>query len=330
MRFKKFITKITLSILMPIFIINLKPIGKVYAEESHAQIVDSLYEQLVIEGKNTATFTGKDYDEDWKSYVYEIIRELCMIDNEDTPYDGTALLGRGDSKISAKGNQYTISFNSAYDINEAQKVIDEIISTELSDKITDTTSNKEIMYIVCDYITNNFSYDYETYKKRINSTEYVNSQNFIDAYYGNHKLICTGFSNLAYLLATELGVKCQLVTTDDHMFTLAQTGDNGEYIAYDLTLGRYAGVDVIVYKTDSAYNMTELMEVILSSIYDYKLASILAPYPQLWYYIIHGQATSLDYYTPLNAPACIACIITLIFLLSRFIPRRRKVRKKKR
>lgn len=327
MRFKKFITKTTLGILMLIFIINLKPIGKVYAEESHTQIVNSLYEQLVIEGKNTATFTGKDYDEDWKSYVYEILKELCLIDNENTPFDGTALLGRGDSEISVKGNQYTISFNSAYDINEAQKVIDEIISTELSNKITTTTSDKEIMYIICDYITNNFSYDHETYNKRVSSPEYVDSQNFVDAYYGNHKLICTGFSNLTYLLATELGVKCQLVTTDNHMYTLAQTGNNGEYIAYDLTIGKYAGVSIIRYKMESAYNMTELMEVTLSSIYDYKLASIFAPYPQLWYYIIHGQATSLDYYTPLIAPAY---IITLIFLLSRFIPRRRKVRKKKR
>ena len=296
------------------------------SSNDNTEAVNSLYEQLVVEGKNTATFTSISCgDDNWEEVIDDIFVELYAIDDPKTPYDGSALMGRGTWHIKAKGDVYTVIYEDAYDINEAQEVITEIIDEELSDRVTETTTNREKVYIICDYISRNYSYDFENLLVR--NFKDVERPTFVDAYYGEHKMVCNGFATLAYLLATELGVNSYIISTDEHQYMIAQTGDSGEYVAYDLTKGKYASLSILDFTFDlqGMFIATEYDEIMTNEKHPYSYASILEPYRQLWYYILHGQATTLGHFTPLAYPLLFGIIIYVISTL--FTPRRKRSRK---
>ncbi|SEQ55108.1 hypothetical protein [Butyrivibrio sp. TB] len=301
------------------------------AESNNQEIINSLYEQLVIEGKNEASFTGTDYNDhdEWVSYVDDIMTGLYAIDSKDTPFDGTALLGRGNLRYTKKGDQYKIIYRSAYDINEAQTVIQEIIKNELSDEIDDNSTNKEIMFEICDYIAGNYSYSKEI--AEIESTDEEERPTFVDAYYGDHKVVCTGFANMAYLLATSLGINCLIISTDTHQFVAAQTGDNGEYTAYDLTKGKYASLTwferTMQNTINGMYDITGSYEVKVNTNINYSYASSTEQYEQFWYYISNWKATSPDYYVDLITGSVIPFHLSIVILVI-FVIRNSRGRKK--
>ena len=300
------------------------------AESNNQEIINSLYEQLVIEGKNEASFTGTDYNDhdEWVRYVDGIMADLYTIDKKETPFDGTALAGRGLLRYSKKGNHYKLTYLSAYDINEAQTVIQEIIDNELSDKIDENSTNEEIMFEICDYISSNYTYSKEITK--IKAADDIRPT-FVDAYYGDHKMVCTGFSNLAYLLATELGIDSIIIVTDTHQFMAAQTSDNGQYIAYELTKGKYAGLTwfekAIGDITDGLYDITESYVTTINSNINYSYASSTEQYEQFWYYISNWKATSPDYYVDLITGSVIPFHLSIAILVI-FIIRNSRGRKK--
>lgn len=296
------------------------------SSNDNTEAVNSLYEQLVVEGKNTATFTSISCgDDNFTEVIDDIFVELYAIDDPTTPYDGSALMGRGTWHIKGIGCEYTVTYKDAYDINEAQKVITEIIDNELSDKMTETTTNREKMYLICDYMSRNYEYDFEY----LESSKYedIKRPTFLDAYYKDSKMVCNGYASMAYLLATELGVNSYIICTDHHQYMIAQTGDNGEYLAYDLVKGYYASLSQLdfVFDIKGSYISTDYQEANTNSRHPYSYASMLEPYRQLWYYITHGQATTLGHFTPLAYPLLFGIIIYVISTL--FTPRRKHSRK---
>ncbi len=225
---------------------SIKPKAK-----KNSQIINTIYEQLVVNGSSTASFTSTEDIE-----LHELEAELCKADN-DSLYDGAALINRGQWSLIKKGNSYTVTIKNAYNINEADRLAEDMANEVRKNAGADATEDV-LFYEMTNYIKDTYTYDF---------VEHTH-QNFVDSYNGNRKLVCTGYAQVTYLLAKKLGLDADTVFGKDHVYNIVKV--NGDYIAYDASCGLFiyglvpsilgritssTNANIIIDKEDRAYNL---------------------------------------------------------------------------
>ena len=306
--------------------------------------VNSLYEQLVTEQKNSA-----DVRLDASVDLEAISAKLFSIDSPNTLYDGMALENRGTYSI--KGLQYEdhtdyhIEIRNAYDVKEADQLTDEIAG-EIIKKTGTEATDREKMYALCSYIGDNFSYDYDLkaetdrYNNEIAngnneaSLEYLPFTKVVETGYG--KMTCSGFSNLTYLTANKLGIDCRLSFGKDHAYNLVKFKDSNAYIICDMTDGRYGLVDEASYRaSEQMYDPASSKKAGKQYIENITQTSASKKdiYGQIFYYLLNGYGLAPDKTTAkrvfvqyLLDPAIAA--LAIILLIVRFSARPRHHRRK--
>ena len=186
----------------------------------YTKIINSLYEQLVVGGRNEASFTTSE-----EVSLHELEVELCKADN-DSFFDGAALINRGQWSLTKKGSSYTVTIKNAYNIKEADALADKL-AEEVREKAGADAPQNVLFYEMTNYIKDTFSYDH---------LEHTH-QNFVESYNGDRKLVCTGYAQVTDLLANKLGLEADTVFGKDHVYNIIKV-DN-EYIAYDASCGLY-------------------------------------------------------------------------------------------
>jgi hypothetical protein len=217
----------------------------------YSKIINTIYEQLVVNGNNTASFTSTEDIE-----LHELEAELCKADN-DSLYDGAALINRGRWSLTKKGNSYTVTIQNAYNINEADRLAEDMANEVRKNAGADATEDV-LFYEMTNYIKETYTYDH------LDHTH----QNFVESYNTDRKLVCTGYAQVTYLLAEKLGLDADTVFGKDHVYNIIKV--NGDYIAYDAScelciygfvpdiLGRVSSstnAQIIMDKEDKAYNL---------------------------------------------------------------------------
>lgn len=266
--------------------------------------VNSLYEQFIINKQNTAEVkldAGIDPD--------TVLNKMISIDREDSLYDGLAFENRGTiSYRTEKYKNYTnyyITINNAYDVDDADRLTDEIAAM-INEKAGANATDREKMYVLCSYIGDNYSYDYDlqdqidTYNESIAKGEYtpLDFLPFTEVIEtGYNKMVCSGFANLTYLTANKLGIDCRLAYGKDHIYNLVRFSDSSSYIICDMVDGRYGLVDTETYKVN-ADNYNSSLSANRGSVYTKGLkqttASMKEIYGQIGYYLLNGYGLSPD------------------------------------
>ncbi len=205
--------------------------------------IDSIYHQLVIEKKNSASFKcPKDIN------PYIILAEVVKIDKEDSLYDGPTLRDRGNWVLLRQGSECRLVAKNSYDIDKADAIASEIADT-IRDLAGDTASERELFYEFTKYMADNFHYSKDVSKK----TKYMNkhhviipNDNFTDTYYTDKGINCTGYATITYLVSNKLDIDCKMISTTTHVYNAVKFEDSDDYITFDLTLqNKYAGLGIL-------------------------------------------------------------------------------------
>ncbi len=200
-------------------------------------VIQEIVEQLASCNSVTVNYSGPDIScQDVIEYAY------LHADDPDYLYDGPMIEMRGGIRLITSSTQIQADIINGYDIEDAENLTDSMIS-EISAHLSDNASDREKMAAICNYIADTYSYDYDGMKLIEETCDNSYRINFVDAYYGNRKIICCDYAALTYLLANKLGINCQIMRGMGHAYNIVKFSDSDHYIGYDLSSGsRYAQI----------------------------------------------------------------------------------------
>ncbi len=212
-------------LLISIVIVVWASIGdKAYAK-TEEEVVDSLYEQLVVEGKNAAkVVTPCCYDMD------EIFADLLKRDDPNTIHDGTILSVRGPSMsimpnyipvIEKRDHSYRITIFNGYDLAEADKVVEKA-ANEILRGLPPGASDQEKLYALSDYIRMHLYYDHRQ-RHDYTGADKVERKNAIQALMSDDPgTICTGFAAATCLIGQKMGIDIKVTVNEVHAYNMVR------------------------------------------------------------------------------------------------------------
>lgn len=160
----------------------------------------------------------------------DVLAALTAIDDMDNLYDGAMSIYRTPQftiLLTENGN-LQIELKQHYSIKESEQTLDEMVS-EIDKTLPENASQKEKLNAIISFISKNFKYDYDSKKTQ------GKSQNYIQAYHGNGRILCDQYAAVTYLLCSRYGIDCRIVEGHDHLFNAIRLNGQNEYTAYDLT-----------------------------------------------------------------------------------------------
>lgn len=272
--------------------------GAVSTTYSSASPVDndlnSLYQQLVTEGKNYAKIHSTS-----GLSASELYDKLILIDKPDTPYDGCSLDMRGTTNLYSYSNgDMAVEIVSDYTIAEADKFTDDVVAALMRD-IGDNATDREKLYAILDFVDNNYHYDNEEKDRIVTEREAIKAgrdtvlesralNSFITAY-GREDIgiTCSNYAELTYLLADKMGVDCKILVTDEHAFNIVRLDDESGYVICDPTYGRYGIIDTEKFDKAEDDRFT-VAENIAPTAPPFTAASRFEDVREFYYLLFHG------------------------------------------
>jgi len=211
--------------------------SSVYASNK-VEAAQDAYQQLVVNEQDTATVY---VDDDTKTT--DIIEELILMDNE-TPYDAEMALYRAPSYSITryKSGNLTITLNNAFNINEADKLLNDM-EQDIKNNLPEQYSQKDALEEIIRYISHTYSYE-------LAARENDSNDNFVKAYNTDKKIICAQYSALTYLLCNRFGIDAKIIAGNDHAYNAIRLDSENQYTAYDLTKTTYKFLPAKVSFTD--------------------------------------------------------------------------------
>ena len=229
-----------------------------YKEDS----MNKIYTQLTSEQLNEASASYSSTDIPTIAEFEEYISNVE--DDPENLFDGDMVLTRGYITTLWREGVLTISLNNSYNIKEADALTDSM-AQEIMESIKDTNNQRLTMAAICKYITSTYEYDAEAAAIE-KSGNYGERVDFVKAYHGNKKILCTDYAALTYLLCNKMGIKCQLVFGKNHVYNTVKFNDTNRWIAYDLASGsKYAQVTTYDYIMNDLYHITDGSEAAASA-----------------------------------------------------------------
>ena len=221
---------------------------------AEASSKDTAYEKIYTELANGKDEASAEYPTDSEISPEEFSRFVANIDDDpDNLFDGSMIFTRGYTAYQTKNGKLIVKLNNGYDIEKADALTDEMVRV-ISKRLNDGSSERDKMSAICDYISETYSYDKEA-SEDTNSGIFGTSEDFVTAYYGNKKILCTDYAALTYLLANKMGIKCDLINGKGHIYNIVKFSDNENRIAYDLASeSRYAQITYIDYLFNDMYH----------------------------------------------------------------------------
>ncbi|SFR71548.1 transglutaminase domain-containing protein [Anaeromicropila populeti] len=171
------------------------------------EYIEKLREQM-MEGREKVEVRYSGGAEDIEDFATEAINEAFKIDEPGTSSDYDYLRTKyygANIKIRGWGKNYSITYDFNYleskeETDEVEKKVGEILSTLYLEQKTDYEKIKKIH----DYIIETVAYDIS-----------VKNNSAYDALI-NHSSACMGYANLTYIMLTEAGISCRVITGEAH------------------------------------------------------------------------------------------------------------------
>ncbi len=195
---------------------------------------EDLYNQLVAEQQDVGTVYIDD-----TMLVEDVITQMVSIDSSANSYDGEMAIYKAPNFRYSRYNtgKLEITLINSYTATEADDLLD-IMQKDIQKNLNTDSSQAEILNEIIRYIGRTFNYDHESYFARL-ADKSIQYQNFIDAYYGNHKIVCGQYAALTKFLCERFGIDCKVVHGNDHLYNLIKLEGQSEYSVYDTTLTAY-------------------------------------------------------------------------------------------
>lgn len=199
------------------------------ATPAQETVIRDIVAQLASGNSVTVNYSGPDIScADVIEYAY------LHADDPNYLYDGPMIEMRGGIRLITSPTQIQAVLINGYDIDDAETLTNSMVS-EISEHLSGNASDREKMAAICSYVADTYSYDYDGMKLIEETKDNSYRTNFVDAYYGNRKIICCDYAALTYLLANKLGINCQIMRGMGHAYNIVKFSDSDHYIGYDLS-----------------------------------------------------------------------------------------------
>lgn len=192
-----------------------------YVPYSYQDLLDIIYSTL-NNGWETFTFYCPDEYENCLKDVNKISKDSLLLSNINNyvhPFNTYSKLGI----VSSNTGEVTLNVTRLYsdeDIIKINNGIDEIITTELNNEMTD----EDKILKIHDYIINNTRYDIN----KLNDASYTALGPLF-----NGTAVCSGYADLMAIFLTKFGLKNFKVASDTHVWNAVLI--DGEWLNIDLT-----------------------------------------------------------------------------------------------
>lgn len=190
--------------------------GKTKVVDDEKEFIQAIYDNL-LKGNKTFTLVYEgDWEEIYQNDIDELFRKVCAIDDKNTSDDFDYMKGNlRKYTLSYTWNDTHCEFDFIIEYRETRaqtKKVNSTIKSELKKMKLSKASNYTKVKKIHDFIVNRVTYDtsYQGY------TAY-------DAL-ANKESVCQGYALLFYKMATEAGVPCRIVTSDDHAWNIVKIG----------------------------------------------------------------------------------------------------------
>lgn len=202
---------------------------------SHKEFIRAVY-LMALSREDSGTFYYEgDYNDIFDGDIDTLLKEICAIDDKATSDDFDYLansisqmnVGTSYNYIGTTIIDSTITVRIKY-LESAQQLqaVNSAVSQVLDSLGVKGKSTYKKVKLIHDYIVNN--------------TKYISSGNSHTAYGAllEGKAVCQGYSQLAYKMLTEAGVKCRFISgranngkkTEDHAWNLVKIGKKWYYL----------------------------------------------------------------------------------------------------
>ncbi len=231
-------------------------------------ILKETVEQLAVSNEAIVSYTGEAYIS-----PSDIIEYACTHEEDpDNLYDGAIIELRGKLKTENTHGRLHAAIERGFDIDEADKLTDRMVN-EISAGFKEYANDREKMAAICDYMSQTYSYDREALELIEEKKDSSLRKNFVEAYYGDRKIMCAEYATVTYILARKLGINCDVIRGSRHAYNIVKFSDSDHWIGYDLTGGdRYAQLSTELEISDSMHNPESVMEDEAASEEDRELA----------------------------------------------------------
>lgn len=231
-------------------------------------ILKEAVEQLAVSNEATVYYIGGAY-----IIPSDIVEYACTHeDDPDNLYDGSIIELRGDVETENIHGCLHAFIDRGFEIDEAEELTDRMVS-EISAGLKDNATDREKMAAICDYMAQTYSYDKEALKQIEEKDDNSLRENFVEAYYGDRKIMCSEYATVTYILARKMGIECDVIRGSKHAYNIVKFADSDHWIGYDLTGGdRYAQLSTEWDISDSMHNPEGVMKDETASEEDRELA----------------------------------------------------------
>ena len=242
-------------LIMIVFVTALAWKKPVYAATPQEEIYETLCDQLRRGNRAVASWDGSTIVS--KADFEEYVANEC--DEPDCLYDGAAMFCRGDVEFYYGRNFIRAVIERGFEIEDAEELTDRMVK-EISAGLKEGASDREKMAAICKYLTDIYDYDKEALALIEEKGDGSLREDFVSAYYGDRRIMCSEYSMVTYLVANKMGVKCDVSYCIKHVFNVVKFEDSDCWFAYDLTSDREnAEVDRATYDVNSNYHLDEAL-----------------------------------------------------------------------
>ncbi|WP_148661984.1 hypothetical protein [Butyrivibrio hungatei] len=224
----RFMKRLILITLLITVMVQTTPITTYAKEQDNiSQTARELYNQLVVNKQDSAEAYAVP-----SASTNEILKELSSIDDKNNPYDGDMTLFKAPAykTIRYKSGKIEVILINNINIDESEELLDNM-ELEIRETLPEVPTQKQCLKAITRYINKIYGYDFNERA----SDESAERDNFVSAYYGDKKMVCTQYAVITKLLCERFGIDCKLVEGENHMFNAIRLENEITYSMYDLS-----------------------------------------------------------------------------------------------
>lgn len=189
---------------------------------SQKELIQAVYENMLVRNKNFSIRYDGNWEDVYDNDLNSLLDDVFAIDDKDTSDDFDYLksnVKKYSLILSSNGITSTFNFTITYRESASQtKKVNTLVAKALKSLNIEDASRYTKVKKIHNYVVNKLTYD-TTYRNYTAYTALVKK-----------KAVCQGYALLFYKMATEAGVPCRIVCSDDHAWNIVKMGSKWYHV----------------------------------------------------------------------------------------------------
>lgn len=189
---------------------------------SQKELIQAVYDNMLVRNKKFSIIYNGNWEDVYDNDFDSLMEEVYAIDDKDTSDDFDYLksnVKKYSLMLSSNGITSTFNFRITYRESASQtKKVNTLVAKALKSLNIEDASRYTKVKKIHNYVVNKLTYD----------TSYSNYTAYTALV--KKKAVCQGYALLFYKMATEAGVPCRIVCSDNHAWNIVKMGSKWYHV----------------------------------------------------------------------------------------------------